>query len=148
MSCRASSYIPSRHKRRSVEGTTCSILAGQNGGGNHARRFRWPLFGQGIEIIRDIYTQASQGVVLTWVALWDAEVAFRAEAYQRLAFKIDLTGGGIDHFADHTGASADRYRRGPECGHRGGKPNKPDSPSRPGHGAVVQFIRQRRASIW
>ena len=44
----------------------------------------WPT----LEIIRDIYSQASQGVVLTWVTLWDAKVAFRAAAYERVAFKI------------------------------------------------------------
>ena len=44
----------------------------------------WPT----LEVIRDIYSKASQGVVLTWVALWDAKVAFRSAAYQRLAFKL------------------------------------------------------------
>ena len=44
----------------------------------------WPT----LEIIRDIYTQASVGVVLTWVALWDAYTAFRAAAYERVAFDI------------------------------------------------------------
>ena len=44
----------------------------------------WPT----LEVIRDIYTKASQGVVLTWVALWDAKVAFRSAAYYRQAFKL------------------------------------------------------------
>ena len=44
----------------------------------------WPT----LEIVRDIYTQASQGVVLTWITLWDAETAFRAAAYKRVAFKV------------------------------------------------------------
>ena len=44
----------------------------------------WPT----LEVIRDIYSQASQGVVLTWVALWDTRVAFRSAAYYRRAFKI------------------------------------------------------------
>ena len=44
----------------------------------------WPS----LEVIRDIYTQASQGVTLTWVTLWDAQTAFRAAAYQRVAFKL------------------------------------------------------------
>ena len=43
----------------------------------------WPT----LEIIRDIYTQASQGVVLTTVMLWDLEAAFRAAAYDRLSFR-------------------------------------------------------------
>ena len=44
----------------------------------------WPT----LEIIRDIYTKASQGVVLTWVSLWDAYAALRADAYKRIAFDI------------------------------------------------------------
>ena len=44
----------------------------------------WPT----LEIIRDIYSKASQGVILTWVTLWDAQTAFRSSAYQRVAFKI------------------------------------------------------------
>ena len=44
----------------------------------------WPT----LEIVRDIYGQASQGVVLTWVSLWDAAVAFRATAYARVPFRL------------------------------------------------------------
>ena len=44
----------------------------------------WPT----LEVIRDIYSQASQGVVLTWITLWDAQTAFRAAAYKRIAFKV------------------------------------------------------------
>ena len=62
--------------------------AGPNGGGASLRGDSiaavWPT----LEVIRDIYTQASQGVVLTWVSLWDAETAFRAAAYQRTAFRL------------------------------------------------------------
>ena len=60
--------------------------AGPNGGSMRGDSVAamWPT----LEIIRDIYTQASQGVVLTWVALWDAQTAFRSAAYARLAFDI------------------------------------------------------------
>ena len=44
----------------------------------------WPT----LEVIRDIYTQASQGVVLTWVALWDAHTAFREDAYEQIAVQV------------------------------------------------------------
>ena len=44
----------------------------------------WPT----LEVIRDIYSQASQGVVLTWITLWDAETAFRASAYRRIAYML------------------------------------------------------------
>ena len=45
----------------------------------------WPA----LEIIRDPYSQAGQGrVVLTWVSMWDAYMAFRSGAYKRIAFKF------------------------------------------------------------
>ena len=44
----------------------------------------WPT----LEVIRDIYSQASTGVVLTWVTLWDAQTAFRTAAYQRVSFQL------------------------------------------------------------
>ena len=40
----------------------------------------WPT----LEVVRDIYSGAAEGrVTLTWVALWDAYMAFRESAYQR-----------------------------------------------------------------
>ena len=47
----------------------------------------WPT----LEVIRDIYSKASQGVLLTWVALWDAKTAFRSAAYQRLGLQDHLS---------------------------------------------------------
>ena len=44
----------------------------------------WPT----LEIIRDIYSKASQGITLVWVSLWDAYAALRADAYERVAFDI------------------------------------------------------------
>ena len=86
MSCRASSYIPAAANGQSKG--NLFHLAGSNGGGGVMRgdsvAAMWPT----LEVIRDIYSKASQGVVLTWVALWDAKVAFRAAAYQRIAFKL------------------------------------------------------------
>ena len=85
MTCRASSYIPDANAGQSK--ANLFHLAGQNGGGvmrGDSVAAVWPT----LEVIRDIYTKASQGVVLTWVALWDAKVAFRSDAYARLAFKI------------------------------------------------------------
>ena len=60
--------------------------AGPNGGAMRGDSVAavWPT----LEIVRDIYTKASQGVVLTWVTLWDAQTAFRSAAYKRLAFDI------------------------------------------------------------
>ena len=58
--------------------------AGPNGGAMRGDSIAavWPT----LEIVRDIYSQASQGIVLTWISLWDAHTAFRAGAYQRVSF--------------------------------------------------------------
>ena len=85
-SCRASSYIPDATNAGQSKGNLYH-LAGANGGGamrGDSVAAMWPT----LEVIRDIYSKASQGVVLTWVALWDAKVAFRSSAYYRAAFKI------------------------------------------------------------
>ena len=60
---------------------------GPNGGGTmrgDSVAAMWPT----LEVIRDIYSQASQGVTLTWVTLWDAAVAFRSSAYSRVAYRL------------------------------------------------------------
>ena len=85
MSCMASSYIPA--VSGTVQNGNIYHAAGPNGGGvmrGDSVAAMWPT----LEIVRDIYSQASQGVVLTWVSLWDAEVAFRAAAYSRVAFQV------------------------------------------------------------
>ena len=83
-SCRASSYIPAATGGQSKG--NLYHLAGGNGGTMRGDSVAavWPT----LEVIRDIYSKASQGVVLTWVALWDAKVAFRSDAYRRQAFKL------------------------------------------------------------
>ena len=88
MSCMASSYIPAATGTPSVQNGNIFHAAGPNGGGASLRGDSisavWPT----LEVIRDFYSQASQGVVLTWVTLWDAETAFRAAAYRRVAFQL------------------------------------------------------------
>ena len=83
MKCQASPYVGTaantgQHKLNLFH------AAGPNGGSMRGDSVAamWPT----LEVVRDIYTKASQGVVLTWVALWDAQTAFRAAAYSRLAF--------------------------------------------------------------
>lgn len=84
--CLASSYIPVAQS--DIQNGNLYHAAGPNGGGAAMRGDSiaavWPT----LEIIRDIYSQASQGVVLTWVSLWDMEAAFRAAAYKRVSFKL------------------------------------------------------------
>ena len=76
--CMASTYIPA-----AVSMIQPAILHanGPNGGGTmrgDSVAAMWPT----LEIVRDIYSQASQGVILTWIALWDAKVGLRAAAYK------------------------------------------------------------------
>ena len=84
-SCRASSYIPAPVS--DVQDGNLYHAMGPNGGGamrGDSVAAMWPT----LEVIRDIYSQASQGVTLTWVSLWDAAVAFRSAAYARAAFQL------------------------------------------------------------
>ena len=81
--CVASTYIPDVASMKQF-----AILhsAGPNGGAMRGDSVAamWPT----LEVIRDIYSQASQGVVLTWVALWDARTAFREDAYEQIAVQV------------------------------------------------------------
>ena len=82
--CVASTYIPAV---ASMKQSAILHAGGPNGGGvmrGDSVAAMWPTF----EIIRDIYSKASQGVVLTWVTLWDAEVAFRAAAYKQVDIQV------------------------------------------------------------
>ena len=82
--CVASTYIPAI---ASMKQSAILHAGGPNGGGimrGDSVAALWPTF----EIIRDIYSKASQGVVLTWVSLWDAEVAFRAAAYKQVDVQV------------------------------------------------------------
>ena len=82
-SCIASTYIPDA---AGMKQSAILHAAGPNGGtmrGDSVAAM-WPT----LEVIRDIYSQASQGVVLTWVALWDAHTAFRASAYAQRDIQI------------------------------------------------------------
>ena len=87
MSCMASSYIPAAAGTPGIQNGNIFHAAGPNGGGTmrgDSVAAMWPT----LEIVRDIYSQASQGVTLTWISLWDAAVAFRASAYARVPFRL------------------------------------------------------------
>ena len=85
MMCMASSYIPAPASE--IQNSNIFHAAGPNGGGASMRGDSVAAIWPSLEVIRDLYTRASQGVVLTWVTLWDAETAFRSAAYQRIAFR-------------------------------------------------------------
>ena len=89
--CVASSYVPappSSGANQDIQNGNIYHAAGPNGGGAEMRGDSvaavWPT----LEVIRDIYSKASQGVVLTWITLWDLEAAFRSAAYDRISFKV------------------------------------------------------------
>ncbi len=87
MACRASSYIPAADAGTHFSLGNVYHSSGGNGGGvmrGDSVAATWPT----LSVIRDLYSNSSVGVVLTWVALWDAAVAFRASAYKRVAYQI------------------------------------------------------------
>ena len=91
MMCVASSYVPAppdSGANQDVQSGNIFHASGPNGGGASMRGDSvaavWPT----LEVVRDIYTQASLGVKLTWITLWDLEAAFRSAAYQRISFKV------------------------------------------------------------
>ena len=84
--CMASSYIPAKNGNHQQ-----AILhaAGPNGGGamrGDSVAAVWQS--AGLEIVRDLYTHASQGIVLTGIMLWDCRTALRADAYERVGIQI------------------------------------------------------------
>ena len=81
----ASSFIPAKVSATKIQNGNLLHAAGPNGGearGDSVAAL-WSL-----EVIRDPYSKASQGVILTWITLWDFSAAFRASAYKRIAFKL------------------------------------------------------------
>ena len=81
----ASSFVPMPDNSHFQNGNIIHG-AGPNGGSSRGDSVAavWP----GLSLIRDPFSKASQGVILTWVALWDAQTAFRAGAYKRVAFQV------------------------------------------------------------
>ena len=88
LNCMASSFVPAAAGTPLLQTGNILHAAGPNGGGASLRGDSIAAVWPSLEVIRDIYSQASQGVVLTWVTLWDAETAFRAAAYKRVTFQL------------------------------------------------------------
>ena len=84
--CMASSFVPAAVSN--VQNGNILHAAGPNGGGANLRGDSIAAIFSTLEVIRDVYSQASVGVVLTWVTLWDAQTAFRSAAYKRVAFQL------------------------------------------------------------
>ena len=88
MGCMASSFVPVPTGAEMIQNGNIYHAAGPNGGGADMRgdsvAAMWPT----LEIVRDLYSQASTGIILTWIGLWDAQTAFRSAAYKRVAFRL------------------------------------------------------------
>ena len=87
MSCLASSYIPSADGTTHISNANLFHSAGPNGGGPMMRTDAQISMWSTLSVIRDLYSQASQGIVLTWVGLWDFSI-IRSAAYSRQSFQI------------------------------------------------------------
>ena len=81
----ASSFVPMPDNSHFQNG---NIIHGAGPNGGAARGDSVAAVWPGLSLIRDPFSKASQGVVLTWVALWDAQTAHRAGAYSRAAFQV------------------------------------------------------------
>ena len=83
--CYASTYIPNKAsmKQSAILHAARAKTAGGVMRGDSVAAV-WPV----LEIIRDIYSKASQGIILSFVMLWDAKVALRAGAYKHIAVNI------------------------------------------------------------
>ena len=82
----ASSYVPA--KAGTVQNGNIIHAAGPNGGGADMRGDSVAAVWPAMEVIRDPFTKASQGIVLTWITLWDCQTAYRSAAYSRVAFQV------------------------------------------------------------
>ena len=81
----ASSFVPEK-KADKIQNGNILHAAGPGGGADRGDSVAgiWPS----LDVIRDPYSKASTGVVLTWITLWDAQTAFRTGAYKRVGFKV------------------------------------------------------------
>ena len=83
--CMASSYIPDASSNKQA-----AILhaAGPNGGSMRGDSVAAVWEGAGLEIVRDFYSNASVGITLTGIILWDAHTVLRTSAYKQIDIQI------------------------------------------------------------
>ncbi len=82
--CYASTYIPAI---ASMKQSAVLHAAGPNGGAMRGDSVG-AMWGGGVEVIRDPYSKASQGIVLTAVLLWDAHTVLRTAAYKQIDIQV------------------------------------------------------------
>ena len=83
--CMASSYIPDAS---GMKQSAILHAAGPNGGPMRGDSVAGMWEGAGLEIVRDFYSNASVGITLTAIILWDAHTALRASAYKQVDIQI------------------------------------------------------------
>ena len=85
--CRSSAFVPAQDASTKIQGALFHA-DGPNQGGGVARRDSAIVAYDAIEIIRDNVTMASQGIVLTYLSIFDGRFPLRAAAYSRQSFKL------------------------------------------------------------
>ena len=83
--CMASSYLPDAS---GMKQSAILHAAGPNGGPMRGDSVAGMWEGAGLEIVRDFYSNASVGITLTAIILWDAYTALRASAYKQIDIQI------------------------------------------------------------
>ena len=83
--CMASSYLPDAS---GMKQSAILHAAGPNGGPMRGDSVAGMWEGAGLEIVRDFYSNASTGITLTAIILWDAHTALRASAYKQIDIQI------------------------------------------------------------
>ncbi len=84
--CMASSYIPAT---ASMKQAAILHAAGPNGGSMRGDSVAAVWEGAGLEVVRDFYSNASVGITLTGIILWDAFTALRTAAYKQIDIQIE-----------------------------------------------------------
>ena len=83
--CMASSYLPDAS---ALKQSAILHASGPNGGPMRGDSVAGMWEGAGLEIVRDFYSNASVGITLTAIILWDAYTALRTEAYKQVDIQI------------------------------------------------------------
>ena len=82
----ASSFVPMPDNSHFQNGNIIHG-AGPNGGAARGDSIAG-VWNSGLSLVRDPFSKATQGVILSWIALWDAQTAMRSGAYARVAFQV------------------------------------------------------------
>ena len=82
----SSSYIPDAS---AMKQSAILHAGGSNGGAMRGDSVAAVWEGAGLEVVRDFYSNASVGITLTGIILWDAYTALRTGAYKQIDIQID-----------------------------------------------------------